>query len=122
MFLNLDKIYRQLPLEVILLIIAISANLIKDLLNPDLVKFIERNKFFKYFILFLIAIVSSSVYTKNDRKNILDPLQLIWALLVVIAFYLVNKLNYKVILGFALLFIMYYSSTNIINYYKKYYI
>ena len=49
------KLYRKFPLEILLLIVAISANLLKDLLNPQLVKFINKNRVVKYFILLFIA-------------------------------------------------------------------
>ena len=118
---NLNTLYRQIPLEVILLILAVSTNLIKDLLNPELVKFIDKNIFAKYFILFLIAIASSSIYLEKSNKNVTNPLQILWGLSIVVIFYLVNKLNYKIILAVCLLFLIYYSGSNIANYYKKYY-
>lgn len=124
MLLNLDSVLRQIPLEVILLLMAVSTNLIKDLLNPELVKFIDKNILTKYFILFLIAMASSSMYLdKIDKidKNYTNPIQIIWSLGIVLLFYLVNKLNYKIIIGLCTIFLLYYSGSNIVNYYKKYY-
>lgn len=117
---NPDNIYRKFPLEILLLLIAISTNLLKDLLNPDLIKYINKNKSIKYFILLLIAHASSSLYLEKKDRNITNPVHLLWSLGILIGFYIVNKLHYKLILALCLLFIGYYSTSNIINYYNKY--
>lgn len=116
---NSDKLI-QFPIELLLLIIALSTNLLKDLLNPDLVRVIEKNKFYKYIILFLLAHISSSFYLKKYDKNATNPIHLLWSLAIVVVFYLFNKLNYKFIILFSLGFIILYGLKNINNYYKYY--
>ena len=37
-----EKYMAAIPVEIILLLLAVSTNLIKDVLNPDLIKFIEK--------------------------------------------------------------------------------
>ena len=116
---NTNKIYKKFPLEILLLLIAIATNLLKDLLNPELVKFINKNKAIKYIILLLIAHASSSFFLEKKNTYITNPIHLLWSLGIVNSFYLLNKLNYKIIIGLCLIFIIYYSSSNIINYYKN---
>ena len=116
--LNSEELSRKFPLEILLLLIAISTNLLKDLLNPELIKFVNKNIIVKYFILLLIAHVSSVLYLEKKNRNITNPIHLLWSLGVVIGFYLINRLNYRIIIILCLGFITYYASTNIINYYK----
>jgi len=107
-----------IPIEIILLLLAVSTNLIKDVLNPDLIKFIEKNRPVKYIILFIIAFVSSNVYTKNVYGTTLNPFQLAWTAIIIILFYLFNKLDYRLMLLVVSLFILVYSTIKIANYYN----
>ena len=107
-----------IPIEIILLLLAVSTNLIKDVLNPDLIKFIEKNRSVKYIILFIIAFVSSNVYTKNVYGTTLNPFQLVWTAIIIILFYLFNKLDYRLMLLLVGLFILVYSTMKIVNYYN----
>ena len=107
-----------IPVEIILLLLAVSTNLIKDVLNPDLIKFIEKNQPVKYIILFIIAFVSSNVYTKNVYGTTLNPFQLVWTAIIIILFYLFNKLDYRLMLLLVGLFILVYSTIKIVNYYN----
>tara|TARA_Y100000591_G_scaffold333321_1_gene375706 strand:+ start:9634 stop:10038 length:405 start_codon:yes stop_codon:yes gene_type:complete len=116
--LNSEELSRKFPLEILLLLIAISTNLLKDLLNPELIKFVNKNKIVKYFILLLIAHASSVLYLEKKNRTITNPIHLLWSLGIVLGFYFINRLNYRVIIILCLGFIIYYGSTNIINYYK----
>ena len=107
-----------IPSEILLLLLAVSTNLIKDVLNPDLIKFIEKNLPVKYIILFIIAFISSNVYTKNVYGTTLDPFQLVWTAIIIILFYLFNKLDYRLMLLVVGLFILMYSTIKIVNYYN----
>ena len=111
-----NNIYIQFPIEIILLVVALSANLLKDLLNPDLVKIIEKNKVYKYIILLLLAHISSSFYLKDSY----NPINYIWSLAIVFGFYLLNKLHYKIIIAFILSFIFIYAFIRVISFYKYY--
>ena len=107
-----------IPSEILLLLLAVSTNLIKDVLNPDLIKFIEKNQQVKYIILFIIAFISSNVYTKNVYGTTLDPFQLVWTAIIIILFYLFNKLDYRLMLLVVGSFILVYSTIKIVNYYN----
>ena len=112
------NIFLKFFIEIILLLIAVSTNLLKDLLNPDLVKVIEKNKVYKYIILFLLAHISSSFYLKESNSDKFNPINYVWSLGIVFGFYLLNKLHYKIIIGFISFFILMYASFKIINFYK----
>ena len=113
-----EKYMAAIPVEIILLLLAVSTNLIKDVLNPDLIKFIEKNQPVKYIILFIIAFISSNVYTKNVYGTTLDPFQLVWTAIIIILFYLFNKLDYRLMILVVGLFILVYSTIKIVNYYN----
>ena len=113
-----EKYMAAIPVEIILLLLSISTNLIKDVLNPDLIKFIEKNRSVKYIILFIIAFLSSDIYTKNVYGTTLNPFQLAWTAIIILLFYLFNKLDYKLMLLAVSLFILVYSTIKIVNYYN----
>lgn len=113
-----ENFLTAIPIEIILLLLAVSTNLIKDVLNPELIKFIEKNRSVKYFILFIIAFISSNLYIKNVYGTTLNPLQLVWTAIIIILFYLFNKLDYRLMLLVISLFILIYSTIKIVNYYN----
>jgi len=111
--------FLSINIEILLIFIAVSTGFLIDLLNPDLVKFVKKNKIIQYILLFILAHISTRFYNK-DFSNTINFKHLFWSLLITIIFIIINKFNYRIILLFFSSTIIAYSIFKVYNTYKLY--
>ena len=79
--------------------ITLSNDEIKDLINVKLYKFFKKNTFAKYILLFIIVNIANEIFNSVVYKKLFNSLQIMsLSFLIIILFYILNNIHYKITL------------------------
>ena len=108
-----NQIIDNFPPIYIIIWLSVGCNFLSDLFNPKLIELINKYKIIKYSILFLVILTTIRAYIDKEDNLVIH---ILWSLLILIIFYIANRLHHYIGLSIIFISIAFY----LIKIYNKY--